>query len=232
MTFKESKTIEFKQLVTENAKNEVIAFTNTDGETLLLGIADDGTVVGLKNASADLDRVVMMLKDGISPDLMPFLGLRIEVKENKEIIVIKVHKGPMRPYYLNGKGIKVSSVYVRRGTCSDQASNLEIDKLLRERQGDAFETYPSYRQDLSFETVNYEFLNNGKEFNTEKMISLGLQSKNNEFTNLGLLLSDQCPYSTAIIVFSPATGTTAIDTIVFTGFLLKQLKVILDYIEA
>ena len=46
---KESQTIEFKRCITENLKYEVIAFANTAGGTIYIGIDDDGTPVGIED---------------------------------------------------------------------------------------------------------------------------------------------------------------------------------------
>ncbi|MDQ0428805.1 putative HTH transcriptional regulator [Planomicrobium stackebrandtii] len=47
--FEESQKLELKREITEGLKKENIAFANTDGGEILIGIEDDGTVVGLTN---------------------------------------------------------------------------------------------------------------------------------------------------------------------------------------
>ena len=41
MTFQESETIELKEIVVEDIKKEIIAFANSAGGTLYVGVADD-----------------------------------------------------------------------------------------------------------------------------------------------------------------------------------------------
>ena len=52
MLFRESETIELKEVVGDDIKKEIIAFANCDGGKLYIGVRDDGTVVGLDNADS------------------------------------------------------------------------------------------------------------------------------------------------------------------------------------
>ena len=45
MLFQESETVEFKEVVVDDIKKEIIAFANCDGGKLNIGVQDDGTVV-------------------------------------------------------------------------------------------------------------------------------------------------------------------------------------------
>ena len=48
MPFQESETVELKEIVVEDLKKEVIAFANSAGGTVYVGVTDDGSVVGVK----------------------------------------------------------------------------------------------------------------------------------------------------------------------------------------
>ena len=47
MTFQESETVEFKAIVVDDIKKEIIAFANCGGGKLYIGIQDDGNVIGI-----------------------------------------------------------------------------------------------------------------------------------------------------------------------------------------
>lgn len=47
MLFRESETIELKEVVVDDIKKEIIAFANCDGSKLYIGVRDDGMVVGI-----------------------------------------------------------------------------------------------------------------------------------------------------------------------------------------
>ena len=53
MTLRENDTIEFKETVTDVIKKDVIAFANSNGGTIYIGIADDGTLVGVNHADTN-----------------------------------------------------------------------------------------------------------------------------------------------------------------------------------
>ena len=57
MTFIESETIELKSSVVADLCKEVIAFANTKGGTLYIGVEDNGTVVGVDSA----DRITLQI---------------------------------------------------------------------------------------------------------------------------------------------------------------------------
>ena len=57
MAFVESEVVELKAEVVGDICKEVIAFANTKGGTLYIGVSDDGSVVGVKNA----DQVILHL---------------------------------------------------------------------------------------------------------------------------------------------------------------------------
>ena len=55
MNFKESSSVELKSIVNDDFKKEVIAFANTNGGEIYVGVDDDGVVVGVDNA----DKVIV-----------------------------------------------------------------------------------------------------------------------------------------------------------------------------
>ena len=59
MTFIESETIELKSSVVADLCKEVIAFANTRGGTLYIGVEDNGTVIGVDSA----DRVTLQINN-------------------------------------------------------------------------------------------------------------------------------------------------------------------------
>lgn len=63
----ENNNLEFKRELTDSIVKEIIAFCNTNGGTIILGYDDNGKVVGLNNAKADLDRLSSKINDSIEP---------------------------------------------------------------------------------------------------------------------------------------------------------------------
>ena len=68
-------------------------------------------------------------------------------------------------------------------------------------------------------------------FGQPQMLALRLMSRDGLFTNLGLLLSDQCPFSLKVAVFEGKDQGVFKDRREFTGSLLEQLNDVYDYID-
>ena len=110
LKIQENETVELKRQYIDDIKKEIIAFANTLGGTIYIGVDDTGNVIGL-NAS-NLDSIMLKLseiaRDSILPDILPFLSINSEVVEDKHVIVVHVSAGVNRPYYLNIPKILVS----------------------------------------------------------------------------------------------------------------------------
>ena len=85
---------------------EVIAFANTRGGTLYIGVEDNGTVVGVDSADRVTLQIDNMVRDSIKPDITMFVHYETRVIDDKQIIAVTVQEGTDRPYYLGSKGLK------------------------------------------------------------------------------------------------------------------------------
>ena len=115
----ESESIEYKSRMIDDIYKEVIAFANTDGGEIYLGIDDKGNSIGIENVDETYTRLTNGILDAIAPDVTMFV--RYGLQENK-VIRIEVAEGSYKPYYLKSKGMKPTGVYVRQGTSCVQAS--------------------------------------------------------------------------------------------------------------
>ena len=108
----------------------------------------------------------------------------------------------------------------------------EGDKMkFQESDGDSFEEMCSINQSLSFDALRQEFKTRKIPFEEAKMQTLHMQSADKLYTNLALLLSDQCPYSIKVAVFESGTETVFKDRREFSGSLMQQLHDVYDYID-
>lgn len=217
----ETENIEFNSGFTEEIYKEIIAFANTDGGVLYIGIDDDGNAVGLKNVDDEYTRITNGIRDAILPDVTMFVKYTIQ---NNKVVRITVSEGTNKPYYLCSKGLKPSGVYVRQGTSSAQASNEQIRQMIKISDGDDYESIRSIDQDLTFQSASDAFIKYGVEFSEEKYLALGMVHKNDGlFTNLALLMSDQCQHSIKVAVFSDDENTVFKDNQEFKGSIFRQI---------
>lgn len=112
----ESKNIEFKEKLPEKSEKylkSIIAFANTSGGKLVIGINDKTReVIGVpKDDVFDLmDQITNAISDNSIPQIIP--NIYFQSIEEKTVIVVEVYPGQMRPYYLKSLG-KEKGTYVR-----------------------------------------------------------------------------------------------------------------------
>lgn len=231
MAFVESEVVELKAEIVGDICKEVIAFANTKGGTLYIGVSNDGSVVGVKNADQVILQMNNMIRDSIKPDVTMFVGYEAQHISDKDIIAVTIQKGTDRPYYLSSKGLKPSGVYVRNGTSSDPATDTAIRKMIKETDGDSFESMRSLEQNLSFEAAEKQFEKQNIPFDAAKMQTLGMISADGIYSNVALLLSDQCPSTIKAATFSGEDKGSFQDRREFSGSLFQQMEELYSYLD-
>ena len=231
MAFVESEVVELKAEVVGDICKEVIAFANTKGGTLYIGVSNDGSVVGVKNADQVMLQLNNMIRDSIKPDVTMFVGYETQHVTDKDIIAVTIQKGTDRPYYLGSKGLKPSGVYVRNGTSSDPATDTAIRRMIKETDGDSFESMRSLEQNLSFEAAEKQFEKQNIPFDAAKMQTLGMISADGIYSNVALLLSDQCPSTIKAATFSGEDKGRFQDRREFDGSLFQQMEELYSYLD-
>lgn len=231
MNFVESVDMELKEVFVPDIKKEVVAFANTHGGTIYIGVSDDGAIIGLDTPDKVLLQAVNVIRDSIKPDITMFTDCTIEKIQDENIIKISVQRGVARPYYLSEKGLKPSGVYVRQGSASVPASDDAIRQMIKETDGDTYEKIRSLNQDLTFEYILSEMKKRGLEFGNSQQKTLGIIGSDGLYTNLGLLLSDQCVHSLKVAYFEGTEKSIFKDRREFNGSLLQQLSEAYNYLD-
>lgn len=231
MLFRESETIELKEVVVDDIKKEIIAFANCDGGKLYIGVRDDGTVIGLDNADSVSLQISNMVRDAIKPDITMFLHYETIVENGKNIVAVDIQRGTDRPYYLAKKGMRPEGVYVRQGYSSVPATDTAIRRMIKETDGDRFEAMRCLNQDLTFEAAKKEFELRKTDFGPQQMRTLKLIDRDGLYSNLALLLSDQCVHTIKAAVFQGTDQTIFKDRREFTGSLMQQMNEVYDFID-
>ena len=132
---------------------------------------------------------------------MMFVDCKNVILEEKPVICLKVKRGTARPYYLMGKGIRPEGVFVRQGASTIPASEAAIFDMIKDTCGDSFENMRSFNQDLSFIVADKFFKDREIELGVSQKRTLNFVAKDGTFTNLALLLSDQCLHSIKVAIF-------------------------------
>lgn len=231
MIFQESETVELKEIVVDDIKKEIIAFANGEGGRLYIGVRDDGTVTGLESVDNVSLQISNMVRDAIKPDLTMFLHYKTIEIEEKQVLEIEIQRGTERPYYIAKKGLRPEGVYVRQGYSSVPANDTAIRRMIKETDGDRFEEMRSLEQNLTFVETSREFAHRNVEFGLQQMKTLKLLNNDGIYTNLGLLLSEQCKHTIKVAVFQGTDQSVFKDRREFSGSLFKQLNEVYEYID-
>lgn len=231
MKYIESETVELKAEVVSDICKEIIAFANTKGGTLYIGVQDDGQIIGVNNADRVTLQISNMVRDSIKPDVTMFVGYKTQEENGRQVVAVTVQKGTDQPYYLGSKGLKPSGVYVRNGTSTDPATDTAIRKMIKETDGDTFEDMRSLEQNLTFEAAAELFAKCNVPFDDSKMRTLGLVSPDGIYSNVAMLLSDQCSITVKAATFTGTEKVNFHDRREFTGSLFRQMEEIYAYLD-
>lgn len=103
--------------------------------------------------------------------------------------------------------------------------------MILETDGTNFETMRSMNQELSFEEAEQFFQTNKLPFQQHQMRTLGIINAEGYYTNLGLLLSDQCEHSIKCARYAGEDKLEFQDRKEFSGSLLKQIESTYEYLS-
>ena len=149
-----SKTLEFKSSLRWNLKEDckddkritqailktVAAFLNTEGGDLLIGVADDGTPIGLDHDRLESDDKFMLhlaqvVRNGLGARASTCIDPKMQVVEGKTICLVSCQRSP-EPVFLKWKGIETEAdgdFYVRSGPGSVKLSPEDTEQFIRTR---------------------------------------------------------------------------------------------------
>jgi len=227
----ENLNTEFKREYTDDIKKTIIAFANTAGGTLYIGINDDKSIAGVEKPDDTLNQITNAVRSAIKPDVTMFVDYKTAKKGKAVVIIVNVQKGTACPYYLEGKGIRPEGVYVRQGASSVSATETAILNMIKETDGEKYEEVRSLNQDLTFNAAKKFFDTEKLPFGLNQQKTLGLQTTDGMYTNLGLLLSDQSTHTIKLAVFEGLEKEVFKDRREMSGSLLKQLNETFEYLN-
>ena len=124
----ETSTVQFKVTINNinQLSQEMVAFSNTRGGLLIIGVADNGKVQGL--SPEEIRKLNQWIGSSstelIKPPISPLTDV-ISINE-KNVLVVEVLQGTNRPYYTN-EGIS----YIKKGSDKRIASPEEILRMFQ-----------------------------------------------------------------------------------------------------
>ena len=207
MNLHETERIEFKRCINDRLAKTIVAFANTTGGDIYIGIDDFGNVLGIDDIDREMLKISNMVHDAICPELIQFVHIDPIELDGKPIILVSVEAGDEKPYYLASKGLVPAGVFTRLGPATVPMSRRDIRRAIREADGDPFEARHARRQDLTFIEAERFFKARHLDFSEELYRVLGLYARDGFYSNLALLISDQNPFTLKCAAFNDDAGT-------------------------
>lgn len=207
----EGYNIEFKQSIpskaTELAK-ELCAFANANGGILLVGVDDNGKILGVNITNSKRSEI----QQGINL-LDPRLDIQVSELQvqNKTILCLECNDGPQKPYAVSG------AIYIRNGPNSEKITSIEhMRKFFQQSDSVFFDTMPCIEfmyPDNFDSTIFKDFL--------QKANITGSIGEKKVLNNLRLITStDRFTYA-AVLMFAKDVqrfvGHSAIRCVLFKG---------------
>lgn len=179
---RETRTLEFKETITNTFLKTVSAFSNYDGGTIYFGINDDGNIKGLK----DVKQACLDIENKINDSISPQPNYTMEIQNNDQTIKLTVKSGIQKPYLYKSKAFK------RNDTATIEADTLELSRLILEGKNISFEELPCRQQELSFEILHRKLKEHIQieAFNQDTLRTLNLYDNNNGYNNAAAILAD------------------------------------------
>jgi len=244
----ESKNLEFKvELPKDSSKyiKTVIAFANTQGGTIVVGIEDQTrTVVGISEelVFSTMDAIASVVSDSCIPQIVP--DIEPKTVEGKTVIEVTIEPGQNRPYYLKSKG-KDKGTYIRVAGTTRLANPEKIKELEMEGSRISWDEQTCIGYKVTDKAVR-KLCSDIKSFRNQaglenrsvtkaQLVNWKLLKDNNgtmDASNAFVLLSsDYFQFSkTQCAVFKGTERTVFLDKREYTGPLYEQIEAAVDFV--
>lgn len=226
MKYEESANIELKETLTDDVKKEIIAFLNSKGGTIYVGVDDNGVIKASWNYE-ERDEMDVKISNWINDVFYPSVSNLVRYYFNDDgVLVIEIKEGSDKPYYSKEKGPKPSGVYKRIGTSAVKASESEILLMLLDSRKYNYEEDVSEEQELTFNSFNQICDEHNLSHDERNLRSLRMIDKEGKYTNLALWMSDQSPLVVKFAKYDKNLNFTTKKE--YKGSLLKVLDNVLE----
>ncbi len=137
----ENEQTEFKQSFNRQAIETLVAFANSKGGQVVLGVTDKGTVNGIDITPESIQNWQNEIKSKTEPAIFPDIE-EIQI-EDKIIVVISVPEYPVKPIAFQGR------YFVRKNNSNHLLSVNEINDAYLQSMQLSWDSYPFQNSDFS-----------------------------------------------------------------------------------
>ncbi len=225
---RETRTIEFKEKITNTFLKTVSAFSNYAGGEIYFGIDDNGNIKGL----SDVKQACLDIENKVNDSITPQPDYTLELQNNDTTIKLTVKSGFQKPYLYKSKA------YKRNETATIEVDTLELSRLILEGKNIRFEELPCQDQELTFDTLCQKLREciQIETFNQDTLKTLNLYNSTIGYNNAAGILADKNHFPGIDIVkfgenISVIQKRATIDNISILAAYEKALDVFRDYYQ-
>lgn len=190
----ESETVELKEKYTDVICREIVSFLNTSGGTIIIGVKDDGTVVGVDKIDEVFKKISEVITTQIEPNPQDEVSSELKFESGKTLIVINILKGTKHIYCQKKYGFSSAGCTMRVGTtCREMTPEqiriryenkfIDSEYMLKKRSNLLELTFKELK--IYYSEKDYHLDDKTFEAN------LNLRNQNGEYNLLAELLADR-----------------------------------------
>lgn len=238
----ESETVEYKPSLSQTDKilECVSAFSNTNGGTLVIGVKDNGEVVGVDIGKRTIENLANRIKQHTDPMVYP--SIHTEEFDAKHVVLLEVEEGKQKPVLASGRAYKrVGRTNQKLGSEAIRSLALETSKVYwdeRVCEDASFDDIDEDKVHLFLQRAKYErrLELDPRTPGREALENLGLVSGGKP-TNAAILLFGKNPqrfFSQAELRCARFKGVKPLEFIdlkVFDGTILEQRDDALEFVQ-
>ena len=206
----ESDILELKEKFSDSIVRDVVSFLNCSGGDILIGIADNGSVIGLQHNS--LDETQKKISDIITSQIEPIpsneITMSIFVDEGKNILKVSVKRGLKPLYCIKKYGFSSKGCLIRIGTTCKEMLTAEIEYRYKMNfvDDDYILKAPSHYAPLSFDMLKVLLVSKGYHINETAFASnFSLQRPDGTYNLMAEILADKNMVPMIFVKFSGNT---------------------------
>lgn len=233
---KEDNKMVLKEIVNNTLPKEIVAFLNSDGGTIYIGITKKREIVGVPNMDEAMRQVSDIITDQISPRCITFVKQSRERIEDKDVIKIDVQKGE-KLFYIKKYGLSEAGCYIRIGsTCKSLMPEEIADRYIKSLSiGEKnIIDIPSSKKKLTFQILkNYLLVANNHISEETFLENYHLLTKDGQFNYLAEILADHNDIVINVATFSSTDKTKYLKRDEFGGkCLLLAMEQAKNYVNS
>jgi len=232
--FVEDDKTELKSVLNEKLEKEVVSFLNSkSGGDIYIGVADDGTVLGVDNANKIQLVISDRIKNNILPTCLGLFDIYTEEVETKTVVHVVVTRGTEKPYYLRSFGMSPTGCFIRVGSGIQPMTVDMIDRLYASRTRNSLRNIvsPRYAQH-TFTQLKIYYEERGFQLTDAFIQNLDLFTADGKFNYVAYLLADVNSVSIKVAKYAGVDKRDLVENEEYGNCsLIKATERVLDKLE-